>query len=65
MGRGRPLLKDGVSPSPSPALSPRTSRSRVSYSLRSGGEGAVRDRVRGIGKGMKPGCGKLFVSGVV
>ena len=57
-------MKEGSFPSPSPTLSPRTSRSRVSHSLRSGGEGAVRDRVRGIHKGMKPGSGKFFVVGV-
>ena len=58
-------MKDGVSPSPNPALSPRTSRSRVSYSLRDSFYTVMRDGVRRIGKGMKPGYGKFFVSGVV
>ena len=63
LGRGRTLLKEGSFPSPSPTLSPRTSRSRVSHSLRGSFYTAMHDKVRGIGKGMKPGSGKFFVLG--
>ena len=55
LGEGEGSLERGPSPSPSPTYSPRTSLSRVSYSLRGRFYTAMRDKVQVMHKGMKPG----------